>query len=94
MAERLFTFQLKHRAQADPNVLATSVVDRDERREIISRIHQRIGGKRDPNGWVEGTQLVEAELLVEARARVGSKLNCHVIHSQSVDASIWTEVVS
>ena len=41
----------------------TSIRDQDQRRDIISRIHQKIGGNRDLEAWVEGSPLVEVELL-------------------------------
>ena len=58
-----FTFHLKHSAQADLAARATAIEDREQRRRIISRIHQKIGGHRDLEAWIEGSPLVEVELL-------------------------------
>ena len=58
-----FTLHLKQSAQADLTAQATSIRDRNQRRDIISRIHQKIGGNHDLEAWVEGSPLVEAELL-------------------------------
>ena len=63
VADPRFTFHLKQSVQADLAARATSIMDRDQRRAIISRIHQKIGGQRDLEAWVEGSPLVEVELL-------------------------------
>ena len=63
VANPRFTFHLKQSSQADLTALATSIRDRDRRRDIISRIHQKIGGNRDLEAWVESSPLVEVELL-------------------------------
>ena len=63
VANPRFTFHLKQSAQADLAALATSIKDRNQRRDIISRIHQKIGGNRDLEAWVESSPLVEVELL-------------------------------
>ena len=63
VANAQFTFHLKQSAQADLAARATSIRDRDRRRDIISRTHQRIGGNSDLEAWVEGSPLVEVELL-------------------------------
>ncbi len=58
-----FTFHLKHSAQADIPARATPIVDAARRREIISGIHQKLGGDRDTEAWVAGSPLVAVELL-------------------------------
>ncbi len=63
VANPQFTFHLKQSAQADLAARATSIRDPDQRRDIISRIHQKIGGHRDLQAWLEGSPLVEVELL-------------------------------
>jgi deazaflavin-dependent oxidoreductase (nitroreductase family) len=60
-----FIFHLKQSIRADLRARATPIVDRARRRDIISRIHQRLGGGRDLDAWVEGSPLVQVELLVE-----------------------------
>ena len=62
VANPQFTFHLKHSAQADLSARATAIRDREQRREIISRIHEKIGGNRDLEAWVEGSPLVEVKL--------------------------------
>ena len=63
MATPQFTFHIKQSAQVDLTARATSIRDQDQRGDIISRIHQKIGGNRDLEAWVEGSHLVEVELL-------------------------------
>ena len=62
-ANSRFIFHLKQSAQADLDARATSIRDPNRRRDIISRIHQKIGGHRDLQAWLEGSPLVEVELL-------------------------------
>jgi hypothetical protein len=59
-----FTFHLKQSVKADLPARATPILDPARRRDIIGRIIQKIGGGRDLNAWVEGSPLVEVELLV------------------------------
>ena len=58
-----FTFHLKQSARADIPARATPIVDMAQRREIISGIHQKLGGDRDTEAWVAGSPLVGVELL-------------------------------
>ena len=58
-----FTFYLKQSAQADLAARATAIRDRSQRWGIISRIHQKIGGNRDLEAWVEASPLVKVEFL-------------------------------
>ena len=60
-----FTFHLKQSVQADLPARATPIVAKDQRRDIMNRIHQKLGGNRDLDAWVEGSPLVEVELLPE-----------------------------
>jgi len=63
LANPQFTFHLKHSAQADLPARATPIVDRDTRRDVIARIHRRLGGNRDLDAWVDGSPLVRVEFL-------------------------------
>ncbi len=60
-----FTFHLKQSVRADLPAKATSIVDKDQRRDIMTLIHQKLGGNRDLDAWVEGSPLVEVKLAVE-----------------------------
>lgn len=60
-----FTFHLKQSVRADLPARAMPILDRAKRRDIISRIHQRLSGGRDLDAWVEGSPLVQVELLVD-----------------------------
>ena len=57
-----FTFHLKQSVRADLFGRATPVVDNAQRRDIIAKIHQMLGGNRDLDAWVSGSPLVEVEL--------------------------------
>ena len=65
VANPQFTFHLKQSAQADLPARATSIRDPNRRRDIFSRIQQKIGGHRDLQAWLEGSPLVEVELLLD-----------------------------
>jgi len=60
-----FVFHLKQTVRADLRARATPILERARRRDIISRIHQRLGGGRDLDAWVEGSPLVQVELFDE-----------------------------
>jgi deazaflavin-dependent oxidoreductase (nitroreductase family) len=60
-----FTFHLKHSVKADLPARATPILDRARRRAIITAIHQKLGGFRDLEAWVEGSPLVAVAFLVE-----------------------------
>ncbi len=57
-----FTFHLKESVQADLPAVATPVLDRAQRREIMAAIHRKLGWDRDLEEWVEQSPLVEVEL--------------------------------
>ena len=59
-----FTFHLKQSVQADLPAQATPIVDPGQRRKIIAGIIQKIGGDRDLDAWVEGSPLVQVELML------------------------------
>jgi deazaflavin-dependent oxidoreductase (nitroreductase family) len=59
------TFHLKQSVKADLPARATPILDKVRRRVIIASIHQKLGGFRDLEAWVEGSPLVAVELLVE-----------------------------
>jgi deazaflavin-dependent oxidoreductase (nitroreductase family) len=65
LAHPEFTFHLKQSVRADLPARATPILDKARRRAIIARIHQKLGGYRDLEAWVEGSPLVAVELLVE-----------------------------
>ena len=60
-----FTFHLKQSVRADLPARATPILDQARRRAIIAAIHQKLGGYRDLEMWVEGSPLVAVDLLVE-----------------------------
>ena len=57
-----FTFHLKQSVRADLAARATPVLDDQQRRDIIAKIHHNIGGDRDLEAWVTGSPLVVVEL--------------------------------
>ncbi len=65
LAHPEFTFHLKRSVRADLLAKATPVLDKARRRAILASIHQKLGGNRDLEAWVEGSPLVDVELLVE-----------------------------
>jgi deazaflavin-dependent oxidoreductase (nitroreductase family) len=65
LAHPEFTFHLKQSVRADLPARATPILDTARRRAIIAAIHQKLGGHRDLEAWVEGSPLVAVELLVE-----------------------------
>jgi hypothetical protein len=65
LAHPEFTFHLKQSTKADLPARATPILDTAKRRAIITSIHQKLGGSRDLNAWVEGSPLVAMEFLVE-----------------------------
>jgi deazaflavin-dependent oxidoreductase (nitroreductase family) len=60
-----FTFHLKQSVKADLPARAVPILDIARRRVIIASIHQKLGGYRDLEAWVEGSPLVAVEFLVE-----------------------------
>ena len=58
-----FTFHLKQSAKADLPARATPIVDKGRRKEIMAGIHQKLAGNWDLDAWIEGSPLVEVELL-------------------------------
>ena len=56
---------LKQGAQADLPARATPILESGRRREIMADIHRKLSGERDLEAWVEGSPLVQVELLVE-----------------------------
>ena len=58
-----FTFHLKQSVRADLPAVAKPIVDAPQRREIISKILEDIGGSHDLEAWVAGSPLVEVELV-------------------------------
>jgi deazaflavin-dependent oxidoreductase (nitroreductase family) len=65
LAHPEFTFHLKQSVRADLPARATPILDQARRRAIIAAIHQKLGGYRDLEMWVEGSPLVAVDLLVE-----------------------------
>ena len=60
-----FTFHLKRTVRADLPAIAIPVLDQNQRREIIAKIHQSIGGEHDLDAWVADSPLVEVQLQDE-----------------------------
>jgi hypothetical protein len=63
LAHPEFSFHLKQKVQADLAARATPIVEAAARREIMSKIHQKIGGSRDLEAWVAGSPLVQVEFI-------------------------------
>lgn len=62
LANPEFTFHLKMSVQADLPARARPIIDEAERREVLSKILQKLDGDRDFEAWVEGSPLVEVTL--------------------------------
>ena len=60
-----FTFHFKKSIKADIPAKATPIFDEPTRREIIARLHDKMGGDRDLEEWVKGSPLVKFELDIE-----------------------------
>lgn len=60
-----FTFHLKRNVRVDLPARAAPILDKARRRTILAAIHRNLSGHRDLEAWVEGSPLVEVELLVE-----------------------------
>lgn len=61
-----FIFHLKETTQADIPARATPVLEREERRDVISRIQKNLGRTGDDvEERVSGSPLVKVELMVE-----------------------------
>ena len=58
-----FTFHLKQSTTADLPARATPILDATRRRTIIASIHEKLGGARDLDAWVEGSPLMAVEFL-------------------------------
>ena len=63
LADPSFTFHLKQSTTADLPARATPILDAASRRAILAGIHERLGGTRDLDAWVEGSPLVVVEFL-------------------------------
>jgi hypothetical protein len=61
LAHPEFIFHLKQSAEADLAARAIPILQPDQRRAIIARIHQKLSGTRDLDAWVEGSPLVQVE---------------------------------
>jgi len=64
LAHPEFTFHLKQSVRADLPARATPILEKARRRAILTTIHQKLGGQRDIEAWVEGSPLVAVEILV------------------------------
>jgi deazaflavin-dependent oxidoreductase (nitroreductase family) len=65
LAHPEFTFHLKQSIKADLPARATPILDRAERRAIITRIDQQLGGPGELDAWIAGGPLVVVEFLIE-----------------------------
>jgi len=63
LAHPEFTFHLKQSTTADLPARATPIRDATRRRTIIASIHEKLGGARDLDAWVEGSPLMAVEFL-------------------------------
>ena len=63
LADPEFTFHLKGSAQADLAARATPILDTSRRREVLAAIELKVGRGWDVDAWVEGSALVEVELV-------------------------------
>jgi deazaflavin-dependent oxidoreductase (nitroreductase family) len=61
-----FTFHLKQSLHADIPARATPIFDEPSRREIFTRLLDKMGGGRDLEAWVKDSPLVRFELDIEA----------------------------
>ncbi len=61
LAHPEFTFHIKGSTRADMAARARPVMDRIARRDILSRILDRLGGQRALDAWVAGSPLVEVQ---------------------------------
>jgi deazaflavin-dependent oxidoreductase (nitroreductase family) len=57
------TFHLKQTVNADLPARATPILDAARRRAILTSIHEKLGGSRDLEAWVEGSPLIAVEFL-------------------------------
>ncbi len=62
LAHPEFTFHLKQSVRFDLPAWAIPILETIQRREIMSGIHQKLGGNRDLEAWVEDSPLVQVEL--------------------------------
>ena len=58
-----FTFHLKQTVTTDLPARATPIRDAARRRTILASIHERLGGYRDLEAWIEGSPLMAVEFL-------------------------------
>jgi deazaflavin-dependent oxidoreductase (nitroreductase family) len=65
LAHPEFTFHLKQSTQADLRATAVPILEQSRRREIFARIHQKLGGGRDLEAWMQRSPLVRVDLLQE-----------------------------
>jgi deazaflavin-dependent oxidoreductase (nitroreductase family) len=65
LAHPEFTFHLKQSTHADLQATAVPILEQEKRREILARLHRKLGGTHDLEAWVEGSPLVQVELLEE-----------------------------
>jgi deazaflavin-dependent oxidoreductase (nitroreductase family) len=60
-----FTFHLKQTVKTDLPARATPILEPAQRREVLARIHQNLGGRRDLEAWVADSPLVQVVFLME-----------------------------
>ncbi len=63
LARPEFTFHMKGSTRADLAAIAVPIVDEMTRRDILSRILNRLGGQRALDAWVAGSPLVEVQFV-------------------------------
>ena len=57
-----FTFHLKESVQADLAAQARPILEESERREVLEKLLQKLGGDRDLETWVKDSPLVQVTL--------------------------------
>lgn len=61
-----FTFHLKGSVQADLQARAIPIVGVTERRDVLSRILEKLGASRQLDAWMARSPLVEVSLVEDA----------------------------
>jgi deazaflavin-dependent oxidoreductase (nitroreductase family) len=68
IANPSFTFHLKQSLKVDIPAKAIPIFDEPSRREILTRLLEKMGGDRDLEAWIKGSPLAKIELDIEKAA--------------------------
>jgi len=63
LANHRFTFHLKGTVRADLPAMARPIVNREERKDVLTKIRPLAGTFQDIDAWVDGSPLVEVTIL-------------------------------